>query len=239
MKYFLILALITSAAAHAQETTSTYKITNESELGVIVISGNSESESYSAKQLNSLVWTENTFKSELRALKTISRAQETANNWLAGLRYERALNEKFSGFIGFSLEGDFFAGFYNRRNTDIGAKYFLTKTDQTTWFLEGGYRFIHEERIIKPNTYANSARFYSELENKWSTTVSSKLWAEYLPDLKDSKAYFINTEGSISAAFNSVFSFKTSYLVKYVNKPATTSTKYTDTQLTSSLVAKF
>ncbi|WP_442856870.1 DUF481 domain-containing protein [Desulfuromonas sp. DDH964] len=62
--------------------------------------------------------------------------------------------------------------------------------------------------------------------------------AEALLDLEQMSNYLLNSETAFTAALNSVFSIKTSYVIKYDNE-TTGGTKHTDTILAASLVANF
>ena len=83
------------------------------------------------------------------------------------------------------------------------------------------------------------SRLYFEWLSKWSSTVSSKLWAEYLQSYTNTKDYRFNVEPSLSVLLNEVFSVKLSYLVNFRNVPAVEGKKTLDTLYTTSLVAKF
>lgn len=56
-------------------------------------------------------------------LRTTSAGTETAKAWDASLRYERIFSELWSAFIQQGAEADVYAGYVERDNTDLGAKY--------------------------------------------------------------------------------------------------------------------
>lgn len=224
------------AQAIVAENENTFS--NESELGLVLTSGNSETQSWNAKQNNSYIHEKDTYKAEGKYLKSSSGSQKTAESWLFGLRYERALNTDFSLFVAQNIEGDSFAGYDQRRNTDIGAKYNIIKHDDFYWLLEAGYRYTHTDLTTGGTEYSNGARVYTETQKKWTETTSGKFWIEYLPSFTDSEDYFVNAELSLSSALSSTFSVKTAYLAKYMNIPGAAGER-TDTTFTTSLVAKF
>ncbi len=213
--------------------------TNESEAGVAVANGNTKSQTYNLKQENSLKFDANVFKFKARFLNTYSNNDESARYILGSLRYERELNEKFSLFVEEGLESDKFAGFELRHNNDLGAKYNITKVENFYWFVEAGYRYVNEKLNNGSHVYKNSLRGYTETEKKWTETISTKYFLEYIPNLKEGKDYQINTELSVSAALSTMFSIKTAFLLRYDHLPAPGTTTKTETLLTTALVAKF
>ena len=237
---FLILAFVLSLAQSvlAVEAVDS-KITNESELGVAVASGNTKSKTINAKQANAYKFDSNTLKFDARFLNTFANDVESARYLFGGLKYERELNDKFSLYVAEGFESDKFAGYHLRHLNDVGVKYNIIKEEMFYWFAEAGYRYTIEKFNNGTHDYKNSLRAYTELEKKWNPSVSTKYFVEYVPNLKESKDYQINTELSVSAALTSIFSIKSAYLLRYDHLPAATATTKTDTLLTTALVAKF
>jgi putative salt-induced outer membrane protein YdiY len=234
MKYLLFL-LLTSLTLTAET------LSNESELGFILSSGNSSSQTLAIKQLNNYIWSENTLKFNGRLLTAQSQKAggETARYFGLGLRYERALVGNFSAYLGEQFESDVFANFYRRWSTDAGGKYLLLNLENTTGSIELGYRFIYEDRILAPNVYnSHNFRAYTEWNHKFNKGVSAKFWLEFLDNFADLGNFRINTELSLSVALTEIFAFKTGYLINYNNIPANGALAL-DTLFTTALVAKF
>ncbi len=215
------------------------KITNESEAGIAVASGNTKSKNYNVKQANAYKFDSNVLKFDARFLNSFSNDIESARYLFGGLRYERVLNDKFSIYLAEGFESDKFAGYHLRHLNDVGGKYNIIKEEMFYWLAEAGYRYTIEKFNNGTHDYKNSLRAYTELEKKWNPSVSTKYFVEYVPNIDESKDYQINTELSVSAALTSVFSIKSAYLLRYDHMPAPTSTTKTDTLLTTALVAKF
>lgn len=232
-----------AAAAPAAPPPPAYQ--NESQAAVVQTSGNTTTESFSFKQLSTYTHEKDTGKVTGSYLKTSTDSVDTALKWDIGARYERLLTEKFSGYLGYSVESDRFANFIQRNNADLGGKYQIRKSEKFDAVSELGYRYTIEDRAQQTtDLYYSSVRLYLEGVYRINETNSTKLWVEYLPNLDDSDNYKINTEASISSAINTMFSLKVAYLVNYNNgqiKDATTGIRpdYTDTTLTTALVAKF
>lgn len=243
-KYILTtLALLVSlpSVLFAQSTPEASKAwQHESEASIVQVGGNTQSESYSAKQKTNYTFSQNIMTASARYLQTKAASTETAKQWDASLRYEREFSEKWAAFIQHGAESDPYAGYVQRDNSDIGAKYHITKTDTETFFIELGYR--HTKTLTSPDhtvNSSNSGRLYAEYERDLSETVSGKLWVEYLPNFTEAKAYLINYEPSINVMMSKILSLKVAYLVKYHNQIETPAEKRQDTTLTTALVAKF
>ncbi|MBC7692709.1 MAG: DUF481 domain-containing protein [Methylotenera sp.] len=211
---------------------------NESEAGVVIASGNTRSQSYNFKQINTQTLNKDLIKFEGRLLKTSNRSIETARFWTLGLRYERELTPVFSLFAAETLESDRFAGYLQRYNSDLGGKYFFYKEELFTWSAEAGYRYSIENRAAGQSKF-HYLRAYTEALKGWSKSVSTKAWLEYLPNLTAGQDYKVNGEASVSAALTEIFSIKTAYLVKYEHQPAPPATERTNTWFTTALVAQF
>lgn len=213
--------------------------TNESELGILLSRGNSNSDSITAKEIVSVGWEEkNSLKFSGRYLQTKTSDIENARFWSMGLRYDRALSERLGIFLGELLESDKYAGYDQKYSTDLGLKYSIIKELKMLWDAELGYRYTVENQTNDNQKKLHYIRAYTEATKVLSEGVSIKLWFEYLPNLTVGTDYQMNSELSISAALNSIFAIKTGYLLRYDNLPNPGATK-TDTLFTTALVAKF
>jgi len=211
---------------------------NESQAGVVMTSGNTETTTLSFGEAASYSFTANLFKFTGAYLYQKTGTVVSAESWNLGLRYERSLSDRISAFLAETVEGNQFSGINQRYMTDLGAKAFLVKDEGFTWLGEGGYRFTKENLIVVQRNL-HYARFYTELEKKVNATVSAKYWVEYLPNFTISNDWQLNTELSLSAALSSVFSIKSAYLIRYDNQVNAVGLVPTDRTLTTSLVAKF
>jgi putative salt-induced outer membrane protein len=213
---------------------------DDSEAGVVITGGNTSTQSYNFTDKTDYLLDANTFRLDGHYLAARSNGVETAENWSAGLRYERALAEMVSAFAAQDVESDKFSGYLQRYNSDLGGKYYFFKKDKDlTFFTEDGLRFTHEHDTNADLHDYLKGRVYLEAEKYWAPTTSTKLWVEYLPNFSFGRGWLLNSEASVSSALSSVFSIKTAYLVKYNNAPPTPTAVPTDTQFTTSLVAKF
>jgi putative salt-induced outer membrane protein len=214
---------------------------NTTEGGVVVANGNSRSQSFTVKDENNYTWDDdkNTFNFKGSFLQTKALGVLNAKRWDAALRYERAITERLSLFLGQGVESDRFAGFMQRYNTDVGPKYIFVKDENFTWNGELGYRYSRERRLDSSEISKNQVRIYTELNKQWNDATSTKYWVEYLPNFSNSNDWLLNSELSTSAAITTILAIKAAFLVKYDNTPAPTAGTKTDSLFTTSLVAKY
>ncbi len=233
MKKWLLLPLVLFS------TESFAQFTNESELGVASANGNTKTQTFTFKQLNDYKWERNVLGLRSRYLNASANGVETARFFMLGMKYELEVSNRFGFFIGETLEKDKFANIDRRLITDAGGKYRFIDTDSTKFFSELGYRYMDEQRLDETSAYSNYGRFYTEWSNNWNTNFSTKYWVEYLPNFTVDTDWQLNTELSLTAILNSVFSLKSGVLVRYDHAPAPGIVYKTDTLFTTSLVAKF
>lgn len=232
---WILLALTTVFAAPTGKA-SMWK--NETEAGAVVASGNSDVQTYNLKHQTGLTRGKNTYSIKGGYLRSTSFGVESARLWNLGARVERNFHDKFSGYLGQSVEGNRYVNIAQRYATDVGGKYQFVKLDDFYWFGESGYRYTKEHRYSGETIHYSSIRVYTETEKKWTPTFSTKYWIEYLPNLTNWIDWQLNTEIGFIATINSVFSIKNGYLIRYDNLPAG-ALKKTDRLFTASLVAKF
>lgn len=228
------------APAQAQEAPAAEekRWSHESELAIVSVDGNTESESYSGKQTTTYKWDANSLQAKGRYLQTKTAGIETAKSWEASLRYERALSDLWSIYAGQGAESDKYSGYIQRNNTDLGGKYIIRKNEKTEWFAELGYRHTTIRTTALTTESTDYVRIYTEYSQQLTEAVKFKFWVEHLPNLEKSEEYLTNAEPSLTVMLSEIFSLKSAYLVKYQNTvPA--GAERADTTFTTSLVAKF
>jgi putative salt-induced outer membrane protein len=241
LKQILTIAALLLTTQLVQAEDATFK--GESEASAIIVSGNTNTETIGAKTKNTWAVTDLDLATAFGTyLNTKSAGTVSGKSWIAGLRYERVITKDvFSGYVQQMAEHDPYNGVFTQRDsTDIGAKYFFTKFDDLTWFGEFGYRYssIYDGVVTSDKSSANYLRAYTEVASKFNVSTSGKLWLEYLADLKNSDKSLWNAEASLTAIMTSMFSFKTSFLVKH-NEGAAVGSKKDTTTWTTALVANY
>lgn len=212
--------------------------TGEAEAGAVMVTGNTKSESYALKTNTSYKQELNIYRLSGRYLNTTANDVEISRHWEAGVRYERTLSDRFSLYIGQKYEGDIFNGYRQRDSSDLGAKYFIIKEGDQSWFTELGYRYQKTQPTTCCTNYDNLLRVYTEVNKKIEENLSVRFWVEHLPNFTQPDAYLTNSEASLNIMLNKVFSTKLAYLLQYQNTPPSNG-KYTTTTTTMNLVAKY
>lgn len=238
--FFSVILLSITNAAFAQWA-------NESELGVIVVSGNSSSQTRNLKQTTSYKKDRDKLGIKARSIDVKSDGVQSAESWLVGVRYDRQLHEKLGSYLSHDVESDRFAGFLQRDNTGLGATYQILNLEKLKWSTEAGYSREQKDFFNSNQTSSlNGARLYTNVFSQITETVSADMYVEYLYlfDNKDTQAsdpenYRINAEPSLTVLMSNIFSLKLSYLMKYQNSRPTGVAERTDTTFSTTLVAKF
>ena len=195
---FLLIASIHTA--YADDSAATLK--NESEAGVVVTGGNTQTDTISLKEKTAYEWNKNIVKFGANFLTTSNAGNQQAYQWGLGLRYERELSDQIGIFLGQAVESNKYQGILQRYNSDLGGRYTFVKTEQFKWASELGYRFTRENYTLDGFKNINFLRLYNELERMFTKTFTIKWWIEFLPNINTSEAYKLNTELSGSDAIS-------------------------------------
>lgn len=231
MKIAILLFLL-PAFAFAVE------VSNESEIGVKVVGGNTETESYKAKTGTDFTQEKNKYSLGGHYTYGTSREVIDTRNWSGSLKYSHTLSDKFSALAGYLIEGDKFKGIKDRSNYDLGLGYQIMKTDSFSWNSEAGYRYTVQNNTNGTEEKDSKGRVYSKAENKFHSGLDGALWFEYLHNFTDSEKYILTFEPSLSFVLTEKLFLKLSYLGTYENVPPTGFKKY-DYEYMTTLLAKF
>jgi putative salt-induced outer membrane protein YdiY len=214
--------------------------TDETEVGVTMVTGNSNTETYLGKQSVGYTAGADTTQLSGNYLQTRTGGVETSRVWKWSLRNEYALSVLWNIFGAYTEEGDFYGGIVQRDSIDLGAKFYFVKTDFTEAFLEEGLRYQYSQFWNNlPSSSANGVRSYFEVSHKLDDRVSGKLWLEYISNFTKSTDYQLNAEPSLLVSLTQVLSLKTAYSIRYHGLVPDGKTSYLDTIFTLSLIAKF
>ena len=248
----LIISFITLFASSAF---AEGKWSHESELSVVTISGNAESETAALKQSTKYARekdsaTVDAAYTEADALDTTTGQTETsAKAGSASLRYDRTIDNRLGGFISHGVESDKFAGYTQKDISSLGLKYQISKRDDQEWNAEVGYvkttidyvglgLAVEEEDV-------DSFKVATDYSKKLNESVTAGIKLSYEDAFADAKGtstplYWANGEVNLAVVMTSLLSLKVSYESKYQNfADNAPRQKRTDTTFTTALVAKF
>ncbi len=246
---FLLLVALGVGTAQAEEKKA---FTHESSISIVQTGGNSTAETYN-------VATDNTYKPGTRDYHlygnyTLSYAddpdvedspkEETARNWKAGGDITQDLTKKLGATLGQNYEGNTYAGYKQKDNSDIGLKYQFFKTDKVKLSTEVSYRYTVEKRTERDDDgrdvfYFQKGNITVNYSQKLNDQVSYKFWVQYLPNFTESEDYQVNFEPSITVTMSDILSLRVSYKGQYDNKLNPGVEEYLDHTTTTALVAKF
>lgn len=241
LRHRLVLALLVSIPVLAAEEAPPPKtIANQTEAGIVIAAGNSDTQTYTLNHETVYTTDGNVIKVFGKYLLGKTSGATTAETWELGARYERNLSADLAVFGQYRLDRNAFAGLDLRHAIDVGGKYYFIKREGEQLFNETGYRFTSEERLAPPATVTSHfVRAYFEYNRALGELVTAKLALELLPNLSTSKDYQANGEASILTTLSPLFSLKMAYTAQYRNQPAAAGKKRLDSLFTTSLVAKF
>jgi len=212
---------------------------DEGEISYVDTSGNSEVTTLALKNKLTYQFSEKiSGRWRVQALNGESNGERDAESYFTELRGDYAPTERYYNYLSANWFKDRFADIDHRYTFGAGSGYkFLTGLKH---FLlgEAGLTYTIEKLTNDSDTEYLGGRLYTEYEYHFSEDTRFRQSLEALFDFEDMQNYMLNSETALITALNSVFSFKTSYVVKYDNKPAENSDD-TDTILAASLVANF
>jgi len=236
MKNFLILLFFALMGSSFAEDAKP-KFTHESELGYIAAKGNSNQQTFNLSTRNTSPMGDYFLKFGGHYTSGFAENIQNIENWDLNVRLERTLSPRFSVFLSEIVEANRFAGFTFRSKTELGGGYKIIQGEKGTLDGEFSFQYMYEKDI--PDITLNNilVRIYGVYNYKFSENASFKWWAEYLPNITNSKDYFANTEVSVLSNINTNFALKFAYLYKYRGLPPDSKLKWDQTTLMS-IIAK-
>lgn len=213
----ITLALFSNLVFAQDAKVEEAKFKGESEASSVVVTGNSSSQTLSAKTKNTYQLDEvSLFTGFGSYLQASTNSVESGRAWTAGARYDYIFTKDVvSAFIQRKAESDPYNGSFVQRDiTELGAKYIVVKSDDLSFFVEAGYQSqdTYAGLVDNSRTVVPFARVYAEAEYKVSESTKSKLWVEQLANLDKTSENQTNAELSLSVSISKMFSLKSAYL---------------------------
>lgn len=233
---FALIFLIGVTIVHAEEK----KWTDESELSFIKTGGNSDVSTFSLKNLLKYKFSE-VFEGgwKASALTSESNGVRSAEKYASELRGDYALlTHVYTGIAAGWLK-DNFSGIDARYYAGpvVGYKFLVGPTHLLK--SEAGLDYVKEEYTDNTESEFLRGRVFAEYEHRFTEVNKFVQSVEYLYDFDDSDNYNMNSVTAILTVLNNNFSLKTSYEVRYDNKPVPAILDDTDTVLGASLLLRF
>lgn len=212
---------------------------DEAELSYVDTSGNSEVTTLSAKNKFNYQFSDKiSARWKFQALNSQSDGERDAESYAMELRGHYAPTERYYNYLSANWLKDRFADIDYRYTFGAGSGYKFLTGPKHFFLSEAGLTYTLEKLINDSDTEYLGGRLYAEYEYQISADTKFSQNLEAFLDFEEMQNYMLNSETALITAINSVFSFKTSYVIKYDNVPAENS-EDTDTILAASLVANF
>ena len=231
-------ALICVAPASAADAPAkTWK--DAAEVSIVSTNGNCKTQTTSAKnnfgyQFDALT----SLSVEAGALGARSEGRVTAEQYFAVEKTIRKLDDRNYVYEQYRWDRNRFTDLAHRHDFSVGVGRELWKTTKDLLIGEAGPGYINEEHFKDRRKSFASARAYSKYTHDFSPSAHFTQDLEYIQSLKDNRDNRVNTETALTAAFNSVFSVKNSFIWRHDSRPPT-GTRKDDTILAVAMIAGF
>lgn len=217
---FLMLGLlrIFPSPAWCQEPPPPWK--SSLELSYLQTSGNSSSQTLSTGLKVERTFSFSKLTLEGGALYGKKGDVTSDQSWFGSLKYDRNITDRFYLFILEMTERNTLKGMEFRYTHQGGLGYYLLKSNDNILKAEAGAGYVHEDQIDPfPDRGFPSARAFAGYTHNFSKTSRFDEWAEYLPNLNDSKDYVINEETALITNLAGNLALKVSFAVAFDNLP--------------------
>jgi putative salt-induced outer membrane protein YdiY len=201
-------------------------------------SGNSDTSSTGADFDAYRQWDVWRLEGAASAVLTSQDGEQTAEQYLAGIRGKRSLTDRISATSGLKLQRDRLSGLDLRSLLDGGLAYLLVKRPE--WELNGLTTMVwsHEDRTT--GEVLNEAQAALQLLNKYvfgPAGETSQRFTFY-PNFSNSTAYRSEGELTAQASMNKRLALKIGFLWRYAHDPVP-GFKRSDTTTTASIVVRW
>jgi len=215
------------------------RFNTEAEFSYVNTSGNSEVTTLSAKNKMIYKFTDKVSgRWKFQALNGKSDGKRDAEAYSMELRGDYAPTERFYNYVAANWLTDRFADIDYRYTYGVGSGYKFLTGPVHFLLAEAGLTYTLEKLIDDSDDEYLGGRLYTEYIYQITKDTKFSQSLEGLFDFERMRNYMLNSETALITSINSIFSFKTSYIVKYDNEPAKNSDN-TDTILAAALVASF
>lgn len=238
VKFITVLLVLCALAtgSHAAEK----KWSDEAELSFVDTGGNTDVLSLSGKNLLKYRFTDKLKGAwKLGALYGESDGEKNAESYFTEFRLDYLFTERFYSYAMGGWMKDEFAGIDSKYYLGPGAGYKFLTGPKHLLLGEVGFNYVTEDYTNDTNEDYIQGRAFAKYEYAFTEKNKFSQSLEYLYDFDDSENYNVNSETALISALSDYLSLKTSYVVKYDNKPVPETLEETDTILGVTLVVNF
>lgn len=163
---------------------------------------------------------------------------ESANQLRIGGRAEYKITNKFSAFAGVTYERNVYAGFNRRLDELAGLQWQALAEPTDSVSVDGGGVYTQQDNKDGTTDQSPSARGAVAYKHVFKANTFFAQSLEYVPNLKESGEYRLNSETAAVAPISTRISLKLAYVVQYNSRPPDTF-QTTDRVFTSGLQVSF
>jgi putative salt-induced outer membrane protein len=145
--------------------------------------------------------------------------KESANQLRLAARADFAFLPRLGVFGGVAYERNTFAGFNSRTDEIAGLQWKAIVAPLDSLNLDAGGVFTQESDVDSTSQSYPSARVAGNYKHVFSKAAYFQQLAEYVPNLKTSGAYRVNSESALVAPISLHAGIKMSYAVRYNSRP--------------------
>jgi putative salt-induced outer membrane protein len=234
------IIFVMSALVSAEETKTEKRWNDEAELSFVSTAGNSETTTFAGENLLKYKFTERLEGSwDIAGLYSEDNDIKTAERYSTNLQLKYLFTERLYSGLSAGWLKDEFVGFKNKYYVGplIGYKFFTGPKH----FLNGelGFNYTKEEYIDNSEEELVEWRTFGNYEYAISPKTKFSQSFEYLHDLAGDNNHKAISLTAVTVAITEIFSIKTGYEIRYVNRPVPDTLENTDSILTVALVANF
>ncbi|MEK7390417.1 MAG: DUF481 domain-containing protein [Elusimicrobiota bacterium] len=237
----LTLGVAIAAAAlplHAEDAPEK-KWKNAAEVSVVSTNGNSKTQTTAAKNVFNYQFNAQTaLDVEGGGLGSRSKGAVTSEQYYASEKVTLKLDDRNYVYEKYRWDRDRFKDLAHRHDFAAGVGREMWKTAKNLLILEAAPGYVNEEHLQTPRKTFASSRVYVKYTREFSPSSRFTQDAEWVQSFKDKRDTRINTETAVTAALNSLFSVKNSFIWKHDSRPPTGVSK-DDTILSVAMIASF
>jgi putative salt-induced outer membrane protein len=148
-----------------------------------------------------------------------TRDSVSTNNLRTGLRGDYRIDRLFALFVGVTYDRNRFAGIERRWEEALGMQARLIGTASDTLRVEGGGTVTQQVGVDGTQRNFPSVRAAASWRHAFSRTSYFQQQLEYIPNLRETVDWRVNSESSVVAPVSQRIGVKLSYVIRYDNLP--------------------
>jgi len=231
---FIVFAMATGVCAQEK------KWSDQADFSFVDTGGNTDVTTLSGKNLLKYEFSDELQVAwKLGVLYGESGGDKNAGSYFSDLRLDYLFTKHLYSFVNAGWSKDKYAGIDSRYYVGPGAGYNFLTGPKHFLLAEISLNYVNEKYTDDTDKEYLGGRAFAEYEYAFTDKNKFSQSVEYLHDFDDSDSYNVNSETALISALNNYLSLKTSYVVKYNNKPVPSTLKETDTILSVTLVVNF